>query len=258
MAERGLLIFNADDYGLSAGVSDGILAATAGVVRSTSVMANHLSLADAEVLRTAIHAGRIHAAAHLNLSSGPPLSAGYPSELLRSDGWLDKALAMKQSTWEEPRLVEAAEGEWRAQLARLEELGIPLTHLDSHHHTHLLPGLFERALALARELGLGLRVRAAQRDLAVQSGLPGPDAFVEGYFGYNYISREHLLGLLEQQPGGAVEVMCHPGRVDPALRERSGYLEEREAELAVLGDLGLVEELCAAGWRLGSYADLPR
>lgn len=257
MAERRLLIFNADDYGLSACVSAGILAAAEGVVRSTTVMANHLSPPDAESLRAAIAAGRIHAGAHLNLSSGPPLSAAFPAELLREDGCFDKPRALNPATWDDPQHCEAAVREWRAQLARLDDLKIPLTHLDSHHHTHLLPGLFELALELAAARGLGLRVRAGHRATARAHGVRTADAFVEGYFGYNYISRAHLLSLLEQQPGGAVEVMCHPGRVDATLRERSGYLEEREAELAVLGDPGLAEELCGAGWRIGSYADLP-
>ena len=45
------VIFNADDYGLSPGVSAGILAAVEGVVRSTTVMANLVSHLEADFLR---------------------------------------------------------------------------------------------------------------------------------------------------------------------------------------------------------------
>jgi predicted glycoside hydrolase/deacetylase ChbG (UPF0249 family) len=47
--------------------------------------------------------------------------------------------------------------------------------------------------------------------------------------------------------------MCHPGQVDSLLRERSGYLEERETELATLCNCELIDGLADRGWHLRGY-----
>ena len=260
------LIFNADDYGLSPAVSAGIRRAMQdGAVRSTTVMANFTTGEELEALKALLAADVAGAAprgltagCHLNLSAGPPLTADYPAELLRDgpDGrrWLDKQRALNPATWNDRDLVVFAAVEWAAQLALLRESGLPLSHLDSHHHIHLQPVLFPIALDLAQQHGLALRVRREFRSLARSSEVACPDTLLEGYFGENMIGREALLALLDAATGETVEVMCHPGQVDDLLRQRSGYVAEREAELAVLGDPALVEELTACGWRLQGFA----
>jgi predicted glycoside hydrolase/deacetylase ChbG (UPF0249 family) len=40
--------------------------------------------------------------------------------------------------------------------------------------------------------------------------------------------------MLAQLETGVSEIMCHPGYVDDALRQSSGYLAERERELDAL------------------------
>jgi chitin disaccharide deacetylase len=242
-----VLIFNADDYGLSPAVCRGILTSAQGVVRSTTVMANFVRADDA----LGLEGSALSAGAHLNISAGLPLTKYYPHALLTDDGRFNKNLALMDFTWESQPFRNAVLSEWQAQLDRLKELGIKLTHLDSHHHTHLLKPLFPIAATLARRHGLALRARTPeQRALARREGVRSPDSLIEGFFGAESISRERLLGLLAQAEGEVVEVMCHPGKLDGLLRERSGYFSEREQELALLGDPALAEELCDAGWRL--------
>lgn len=257
------LIFNADDYGLSPAVSAGILAAMRrGVVRSTTVMANLATPAELEDLRDWL--GSAEAAArgctagcHLNLSCGPPLLAAYPEQLLR-DGlegvrWLDKAQALQSVTWEDRDLAAVAAHEWELQLRALLASGVPVSHIDSHHHVHLLQPLFPIALELAQRHGLGLRTRRKYRSLARASGVATPDTLLEGYFGEGSIARHSLLRLLADADGEAVEVMCHPGSVDDALRARSGYLAERETELDLLASPELAADLETMGWELKGY-----
>jgi predicted glycoside hydrolase/deacetylase ChbG (UPF0249 family) len=259
------LIFNADDYGLSPAVSRGILEAMrTGVVRSTTVMANFATGEEVDKLKTALaeDAGSsqpagLTAGAHLNLSTGPPLTSDYPGLLLR-DGpagqrWFDKQRALAPGTWTDRDLVVFAAVEWAAQLALLREGSLPLSHLDSHHHIHLQPALFPIALDLAQQHGLALRVRRDYRSLARGAEITCPDTLLEGYFGENNISRQALLALLAGAKGDTVEVMCHPGQLDDLVRQRSGYLAEREKELQVLGDPGLVTELTDLGWQLQGY-----
>src|SRR5258708_29687050 len=52
-------------------------------------------------------------------------------------------------------LFEEAEREWDAQIRKVRGAGIQPTHLDGHKHVHMLPGLFEIALRLAKRHGIG-------------------------------------------------------------------------------------------------------
>ncbi len=242
-----VLIFNADDYGLSPAICRGILASGQGVVRSTTVMANYVRVD--EVL--GLESSNLSAGAHLNISAGAPLTKYYPAALLTDDGRFNKTLALLEFTWEASLFRNAVLNEWQAQLTRLMELGVKLTHIDSHHHTHLLAPLFPLAVTLARRHNLRLRTRSAeQRELARREGVLTPGCLIEGFFGVDAITRERLLALLDATPGAVVEVMCHPGKLDGLARERTGYQAEREQELLLLGDPEFAEELCSRGWRL--------
>ena len=55
-------------------------------------------------------------------------------------------------------------------------------------------------------------------------------------------------------PGPRHLVMCHPGRVDDALRRLDPVTEAREGELAFLLSAEFVELLAQKGARLGRYA----
>jgi predicted glycoside hydrolase/deacetylase ChbG (UPF0249 family) len=245
------LIYNADDYGLSPGVSRGIREAGAGVVRSTTVMANFVTAEDALLLKQSGMA----CGAHLNVSTGMPLT-NYPQQLLKDDGSFDKQKALDAWTWETEELRTAVLVEWSAQLARLYDLGLKIGHLDSHHHTHMVGYLFAEAARFAQDNALPLRCRHMMRGYLRDVGVPAPDDLIEAYFGEGNVSREALLRSLSEAQGEVVEVMSHPGYVDDELRSRSGYLEEREEECRVLSDPALVETLRELGWELGTYAVL--
>lgn len=246
---KRLLIFNADDYGLSPAVSAGIRAAARGVVRSTTVMCNLAGAAEIAQLGRS----RLGAGVHLNLSCGPPLSRGYPAALLKSDGSFDKALALSAATWEDPRHAAAAQAEWQAQLAWARSSGLTPTHLDSHHHAHLLPPLFPLALELARRERLPLRVRPAQVAAARAAGVATPDDLCEGFFGAGNLTLARLGELLYRAKGRVIEVMCHPGLSDAQLRQRSGYTSERVVEMICLGNRRLARLLEVCGWQIGDY-----
>ena len=245
------LIFNADDYGLSPGVSQAILECSTGVVRSTTVMANFVTTEDAELLKQSGMA----CGAHLNISSGMPLTK-YPQQLLKDDGSFDKQKALDAWTWESEELRLAVLVEWSAQLGRLYELGLKIDHLDSHHHTHMVGYLFAEAARFARDNDLPLRCRHLMRGYLRDTGVASPDDLIETYFGAGNLTRAALLKSLSEAQGEIVEVMCHPGHVDDLLRSRSGYIEEREDEYEVLSEPSLETTLLELGWELGAYSNL--
>ena len=243
------LVFNADDYGLTEGVCNGILSASEGVVASTTVLANLVTQAQLQALM----ATQITAGIHLNISLGRPLSEGYPAQLLDEAGHFNKALALSEDTWRDAALREAVALEWTAQFELLKRRNLEITHIDSHHHTHMHGALFPMALEMAKSFGLPLRCRREFRGLAEPAGLLRWDVLLEDYFGAANITRERLLGMLQQLRGKDVEVMCHPGCVDADLRVISSYVDERATELSVLADPALRRELEEDEWTICGY-----
>jgi predicted glycoside hydrolase/deacetylase ChbG (UPF0249 family) len=146
------LIVNADDFGMTQGVNRGILEAhRSGIVSSTTLLANGAAFAEAAA------AGRetpdLGIGVHLNLSEGLPVSpaAGIPS-LLDAQGrlhWTPERLWSAIAT-RRVRLAEI-EVELRAQVDKIVEAGIVPTHLDGHMHVHVLPGVSEMVVKVARE-----------------------------------------------------------------------------------------------------------
>jgi predicted glycoside hydrolase/deacetylase ChbG (UPF0249 family) len=250
------LIINADDYGMCPGVSAGIRRSAFGIVRSTTVMANLVTQGDID----ALHGSGLRAGVHLNLSYGPPLTQYHP-DLLDYKGHFSKARALEPQTWTVHDYLAAADAEWTAQIERLSSMGLIISHIDSHHHTHMIGGLMTMAEIHAVNLGVGMRCRLEHLPLIRQLGIPAPDRFIEGYFAENNIGRANLLALLNaseaQMPSeGTAELMCHPGLVDEVLLRDSSYVHERETELAVLGDPFLAGQLAELGWQLSDYTHI--
>ena len=153
MTDAPRLVVNADDFGLSAGVNRGILEAyAAGVVSSVSVLVNAPGWTDA-VQRLRDLGPGLGVGLHLNLTMGRPVSWG---------GGLCDARSGRFHTL--PALVARALAgrldpgdvaiECAAQLARLRNAGLVVTHLDSHRHVHVLPGVWGAVVEAARAAGV--------------------------------------------------------------------------------------------------------
>lgn len=216
------LIVNADDFGLSGGVNQGILDAHRhGIVTSTSLMV----LAPA-----AAQAGR---AAREN----PDLSVG---------------LHFVEA--EEVELDDAAQAQaaFAAQLERFRELvGRDPTHVDSHHHVHTTQERMTIFRELVRPLGVPLR---GSGEVAYIGGFWAQ--WEPGVTDLQHVSRPHLMWLIEAEVGpGFTELACHPARVTGDFR--SSYLNERQAELDTLTQPGLRDEVRSRGVSLVSYHDWP-
>jgi chitin disaccharide deacetylase len=219
------VIFNADDFGYSAGINRGIIDAhTRGVVTSATLVVNGSATEQAVTL----------AKAHPELAVG--LHINFTNE------------AQRLIDIESRDVVRA---ELRRQYARfLELMGGKPTHLDSHQHVHrhwMRRPLFEE---LAGEVGVPMR------------DLP-PVTFKGGFYAqWEYgvstpekVSVEALMRILSREiEDGVYEMSCHPGYVDPSLE--AVYHADRERELATLTDPRLPGMIDALGIRVISYRDL--
>jgi hopanoid biosynthesis associated protein HpnK len=284
------LIVNADDLGWTDGVNQGIAEAHRnGIVTSTSLLANGAAFASGvELARSTPGLG---VGVHLNLSDGEPIA---PRELvatlLNDEGEFaggPEALLLRIAKREVT--VREAEQEWEAQIERVKEAGIQPTHLDGHKHVHMLPGLFEVALRLAKRYGIGaIRVahetsslRAAlsagdelhasvvlkqgvqarglkllardAREQAERAGISMSDYFC-GIAQTGEMTKEGVARLLRSLPEGTTELMTHPGYADQDLQNSATRLQgSRQTELSILTDVEIRNLVASQGIRLIDY-----
>lgn len=214
------LIVNADDFGLTAGVTEGIVEAhVRGILTSTSLM----------VERPAAEQAVAFAREH------PGLSVGLHFE--------DDTPELDDPAYAARRFAD--------QLRRYRELiGTEPTHVDSHHHVHMTR--MATFAPLVEPLGVPLRGDGHVTYLGEFYAHPEPGVVELDRIGQPFLLR--LLGTAAATGGdGFVELGCHPGRVTDELR--SSYAEVREIELATLTDPGLPAKLEALGLTLASYRD---
>ena len=243
------LIVNADDFGLTPGVSRGILAAHRhGIVTSSTVLVT----GDVEkpLLAEARDQG-LKLGLHVNFTLGKPLTHG--GSLVGSEGRFVRD-ARRATARAEPRDVER---EVDAQIERfLSLVGQPPTHLDSHHHVALYAPVREAFLRAAGRLGVPVRsederARAEARALR----LPTPDHFFGGSGPAAYWSLARTLTHLATLPPGVSEFMTHPGFFDEAL-SFSRYGRQRETEMVGLGTSAARAGAHALGLTLCDFASL--
>jgi predicted glycoside hydrolase/deacetylase ChbG (UPF0249 family) len=212
------LIVNADDFGLTVGVTGGILEAHAsGIVTSTSLMV------DAPAARHAAELAGEH----------PALSIGLH--------FVDDTPALHDPGH--------AAREFARQLDRFRGLmGREPTHVDSHHHVHF--SRMPTFTSLVEPLGVPLRGDGRVPYLGAYYAHPQP-----GVVDLDRVRVPFLLKLLGEIPAdaGFVELGCHPGRVTPELH--SSYAAPREIEIATLTEPDLPARIEELGLTPASYHD---
>jgi hopanoid biosynthesis associated protein HpnK len=283
------LIVNADDLGWTAGVNRGVAETHRnGIVTSASLLANGAAFVEAVDLARKTRG--LGVGVHLNLSDGPPVATreAVPS-LVNDSGEFEggpDGLLLKIAT--RALSMREVETEWEAQISTVRAAGIEPTHLDGHKHVHMLPGLFDIALRLAKRHGIGaIRVsheasnlraalstgalRAAvvlkqgvqarglkllardAREQANRAGVSTADYFC-GIAQTGELTKEGVARLLRSLPEGTTELMCHPGYADEALRKTATRLQgSREKEVEILTDTAIRNLVASRGIRLIDY-----
>lgn len=246
------LIINADDLGLTPGVTDGILQAHIhGIVTSASALMNttHIQI---DLPRTRNECPNLGIGVHLTLTDGQPL---LPGEKVRS--LVDENGRFFKLNHEPERIqrinFDEVRAEWRTQIESFMDHGLTPDHLDSHHHiSYYQPEVFNVMLELAHEFSLPVRYppqifleRLGQRKVnhrLQEYGVVSPADCITTFYGpNNAVSRENLIGIIDSLGNGTHEVMCHPGVADQDLLNNSSYSKPRELELEILTDPELIQ-----------------
>lgn len=267
---------NADDYGLTAGVSRGILEAHArGIVTSTSVLV--LGGGFAQAAGWLAEAGSLEVGIHLAaVGEDPPvLSAREIPSLVDRRGRLRSSWrAFLPAASRGAIDAEDLEREFAAQIEAARAHGLELSHVDTHQHLHLWPSVGHVVIRLAEASGIrGIRVprsaaplkRAGINRLAAglasrasAAGLASP-AWAAGL---DEAGRMHgrrfveALRIVSARAHRSAELGCHPGRAADARATYTwGYEWERELEWLTSHEAKRAVE--GAGFYLTGYRSLP-
>ncbi len=258
------LVVNADDFGFTQDVNQGIVEAhRKGILTATTIMSVGAAFNDA--VRLAKENPRLDIGVHLVLVGQAP----YPMTVAQ----LTRAVMLRRI-----RVYD----ELAAQVRKVREAGLEPSHLDTHKHTHLLPPVLEAVAKISEEFkipwvrrpfdfpeqpgGISWKKRAVSRGFGLvrgrfekalaRHGCRSTDHFA----GFQITGKFHagdLAALIRRLPEGSTEFMCHPGICTEELRAaRTRLKESREEELRALTAPEVREALRDAGVELVGYSGL--
>jgi chitin disaccharide deacetylase len=279
------LILNADDFGLTRGVNQGIIRAhQEGILTSATVMATASEFEDACVLARAHPA--LGVGCHIVLVGGKALTPPHEiTSLADANGNLPKSLVTFAANVSRGHIRTAdIATEVAAQIEKIRAAGIEPSHIDTHKHTHAHPVVMDVIGKVARDCGItrirrpiellrkswqggglskqfaaaaAVRVVARQfESLAQKYGLSAPDHFL-GLAMTGQLGPSELRRMIETLPEGTVEIMLHPGVCDADLaRTGSRLQQERQLELDGLLDADVKRTVLKEQIQLITYAGL--
>lgn len=279
------LVINADDFGLTSGVNRGILQAHEnGVVTSTTLMACGAKFDEAVELVQA--APKLSVGCHVVLVDGTPTGNAaelstlvLPQSAPRFRQSLMNFACLAAAGKLDPTQIEA---EVTAQIAKLKNAGVRVSHLDSHKHTHMFPVVLKGMLRAAHNCGIRamrnpfeplvfatLRnwkrqfqlkllqsFRARFRAMLADAGVNTPDGCV-GIAATGGLTQDTFQSLLRNLPEGTWEFVSHPGYNDAELGQiKTRLRHSRDKELEILTSPAVREMIANEGIQLTSYRDL--
>lgn len=274
MTARAPVILCADDFAMTRGISEGIVAlAAAGRLSATSAMVNMPHWPSQAAVALALR-DRFALGLHLNLTFGAPLGAmpklAPRGELPPPERMVSRAVS---------RAIDREEiaDEIARQFDRFEEVtGVPPDFVDGHHHVHALPGIRDALLdvmrrrfpdggplirdpadrvtaILQRRIAAGKALTAAMLAAGFRHAVNAAGfATNRGFSGYSTVGAVPCATEFDAflvAPGPRPMIMCHPGLPDDELGERDGIAARRPEELALLSSRADVPELI---WHVGA------
>ncbi|MBM3579175.1 MAG: ChbG/HpnK family deacetylase [Alphaproteobacteria bacterium] len=167
------------------------------------------------------------------------------------------AVLLLQALTDKKNLQKEIESELHTQIALLEKVGIKPTHIDSHRHIHMIPGIFSVVSRVVKEQGIA-RLRVVNESLLTTAKINHSKTFLWNgnlvkwlilsifrvmngevsqryFFSILYscqITKELLSKIKIPENFSEVEVMIHPG--NPQMDEGIADLEERSHLMSVM------------------------
>ena len=238
------MIINADDFGLTKGINKAIIECyKKGIVTSASIMANGREFEDAVELSKKNDG--LDLGIHLSLIGEAPILV--PEEipsLMGRKGFLVENSFMFFKKYIAGKIDKnQIELELRAQIGKCLNVNLKLNHINSHQHLHIIPGILDTVISLARYYGIpvirypygfiafmdfvSLRI-FSQLVLNALSLISKArfekecimrTRYMAGFIHSGRLNREILNNYIAFLPDGITEICCHPGIVDDDLKK---------------------------------------
>lgn len=262
------LIVNADDFGLTPGVNQAVMELN----RASALSSATLMAMSAQFEQAVSFAGQLPGlgvGCHVVLVDGAPaLPASKIPSLMGTPGQNQSAFRATLGSFVTDllrgRIADGdMEAEATAQIRKLQQAGIRVTHLDTHKHTHMFPRVLRPLLRAALACGVKairnpfepnwslnatanaghvrkMQVRllrsqsTAFSEAVKQAGLLTTDGAI-GVLATGTLDALTIRNLLAAMPDGTWELVCHPGYNDAALQQqRTRLLASRDVEREAL------------------------
>jgi chitin disaccharide deacetylase len=277
------LIVNADDFGLTSGVNRAVIEGhTRGIITSTTIMANMAAFDEA--IRMAKDHPTLGMGLHLNITQGMPVAgAARVRSLTDSRGEFLDTLALLHRILTGNLRIEELEVEIRAQIEKVINTGLHLTHIDSHKHSHAIPQVCDALIKTIGDYGI-YAIRLPREKVGFNGGVHSIKRFTQSigalslaqlcrvsvermrkakirttdaFFGVaqtGFWTNKWMMKFIEGLPEGVSELMCHPGYDDEELKNVKTRLRgSRMAELKLLTDPEIIEKIRESQVRLTSW-----
>ncbi|MDR2834278.1 MAG: chitin disaccharide deacetylase [Streptococcaceae bacterium] len=229
------LIINADDFGLSPGQNYGIIDCfKQGVVTATTLMATGEAFEHA--CQLALLNEELDLGVHLTLDAGLPIlpKKQIPS-LVNGEEFNKYPLEAKTI---DVNTLEVYQ-EWHAQITKVIDARIQPTHIDSHHHIHMMHSIFPVYIQLAKEFDLAIRFHPrkwTQKEILdrqpLLENIKRADVFLNEFYEENIAPA--FFDSFAQRKEATYEIMCHPAYLDEYILANSSYNMQRVIEAHTL------------------------
>lgn len=278
------LIINADDFGLHEKINLGIIEGhTNGCITSTTIMAGAPAFGHAAALAGSYRSLGI--GVHLTLVGGAPVTEpGQIASLVDQEGLFCSKypLFLKKFCSASIRLTDVRR-ELSAQVQAVLAAGIQVTHLDSHQHMHIVPGIIDVVIDIAKEFTIpairipgeslfflgGFKPSAGRiigrSGLSMLAGLARLKArqakllVTEHFYGMlagGSMEEQLLLNIINSLPNGTTEIMVHPGLDDTMLALAFPWGYNWQKELAAVTSPRVLDGLQQREIDLVSFANV--
>ncbi|WP_371368773.1 Chitooligosaccharide deacetylase ChbG [Sporomusa rhizae] len=278
------LIVNADDFGLHENINLGIVEGHVnGCITSTSLMAGAPAFEHAVSL--AAKQPKLGIGVHLTLVGGRPVcDPGKIASLIDNKGMFPQSypVFLKKACSGGISLSDVRR-ELTAQVQKVVAAGINVTHLDSHQHMHIVPGIVDVVIDIATTFGIrsmripaeplmffggfkpsvgrilgrsGLSVLAKAAGFkAKRAGIIIPDHFFGMLAGGN-MEEQLFVEIIDNLPEGISEIMIHPGLEEESLNKLFDWGYHWQQELAAVTSQRTTECLVQRRVKLVSFEDI--
>lgn len=269
------IVVNADDFGISRLINNGVIEAfNGGILKNASILANGDAVPDAITRGKGMSLG-----IHLSVVFGKPVSN---PKKIKSLIFSDDCFARGYNQFVIRYLtggikLDELEYEFEAQRQVLKD--IEIDHIDSHQHLHLLPGIFDLTARLAERWGVkyvrvpyeNFEIETRGHDLISSNvlnlfswgkkrklslaGLKTTDNFFGASF-TGKLTEDVWSKLISKLPSGTTEIMCHPGKEDANIRNTYGWTSKWQEERDALVNQDLLKRMKAENLEITSYKEL--